>query len=79
MAERGESEGERGGKEKGRGWEESGLTMVFILSMENIFGRAWASVNEPHLTVLTCEPHTVHSQAVLICHGCDVIRPEMTS
>ena len=66
-------------KGRGDGKRESGLTMVFILSMENTFGRAWASVNEPHLTVLTCEPHTVCSQAVLICHGCDVIRPEMTS
>jgi len=75
----GRVKGRGGGKEKGRGREESGLTMVFILSMENTFGRMWAIVNEPHLTVLTFEPHTVRSQAVLICHGCDVIRPEMTS
>ena len=39
----------------------------------------WARVSKPHLIVLTCESQTVRSRAVLICHGYDVIRPEMTS
>jgi len=26
----------------------------------------WASVSEPHFTMLMCKPHTVHSWAVLI-------------
>ena len=36
----------------------------------------WASVSEPHLIVLTCEPHTVRSWAVSFGHGYEVIRPE---
>jgi len=36
-------------------------------------------IGRAHLIVLTCEPHTVCSRAVLICHRRDVIRPEVTS
>jgi len=38
----------------------------------------WASVSEPHLIMLTCEPHTSGTQVVLICDAIVNLGHEIT-